>query len=31
MLDFTRSQIVMAGIAINDADAVPQTILDLLQ
>jgi len=31
MLDFTRSQIVMAGTAINDADAVPQTILDLLQ
>ena len=31
MLDFTRNQIVMAGSAINDADAVPQTILDLLQ
>ena len=31
MLDFTKSQIVMAGTAINDADAVPQTILDLLQ
>ncbi len=31
MLDFTRSQIDLAGTAINDADAVPQTILDLLQ
>ena len=31
MLDFTRSQIAMAGTAINDADAVPQAILDLLQ
>jgi hypothetical protein len=31
MLDFTRSQIVIAGTAINDADAVPKTIIDLLQ
>jgi flagellin-like hook-associated protein FlgL len=31
MLAFTRSQIVTAGTAINDADAVPQTILELLQ